>query len=190
MAVLRERTRHAHRALEDVLALAAPDAGRPQYAHHVAALWGWMKPIEPMLWGGSWPPGLDVGSRAVKTAWLESDIATAQADDMLPADLVVADPVGRGSQAARFGLAYVIEGSMLGGAVLLRRLGPRLAPWPARYLRGYGTDSARYWREFLAAMADTLVTPTDIDAAADAAQAAFEGLGRWLRAQHATQHPG
>lgn len=185
LAALRRRTGRAHAELERTLLVGAPGAGRAEYARHVAAMWGWMKPTEAALWDGAWPARLDVEVRARKTAWLETDIEAARADGLLGAGLAVADPVACASRAARFGTAYVVEGSMLGGAVLLQRFGERLAPWPARYLRGYGADGARRWRDFLAALDETLVTAGDVGEAADAAEEAFRSIGRWLRAHGA-----
>src|SRR5688500_19043717 len=152
LAALRERTHEAHEEIERALALASPCAGREEYARYVAALWGWMKPAEPVLWCARWPASIDAGARAMKTSWLETDIAAARAGGLLGPDIEVSDPLQGRSRAARFGQAYVIEGSMLGGAMLLRRLGARLAPWPVRYLHGYGAEVGRYWRAFLAAL--------------------------------------
>jgi heme oxygenase (biliverdin-IX-beta and delta-forming) len=186
-AALRERTREAHDEIERALALASPSAGREEYARHVAALWGWMKPVEPRLWRAPWPASVDTVARAMMTSWLETDIAAARADGLLGSQIEVSDPVKPGSRAARFGQAYVIEGSMLGGAMLLRRLGPRLAPWPVRYLHGYGAEAARYWREFLAALDESVSAPGDVDEAADAADETFCSIGRWLRAHGASR---
>ena len=186
-AALRERTHEAHEAIERALALASPSAGRAEYARHVAALWGWMKPVEPVLWRGRWPAGIDAGARAMKTSWLETDIAAARADGLLGPHVEVSEPMESGSRAARFGQAYVIEGSMLGGAMLLRRLGSRLAPWPVRYLHGYGAEAGRYWRQFLAALEESVSAPGDVDEAADAAHETFCSIRRWMRAHGASR---
>lgn len=183
LLALRERTSAAHRSLERALALAAPEAGRETYARHVAALWGWMQPTEAALWCGAWPSRLRVSARRRKADWLAADIAVARADGVLGSDPALGAACVASSPAARFGLAYVIEGSMLGGSVLLRRLEQRLAPWPARYLRGYGSAGGEYWRQFVSALAEQVVGAEEIAQAADAAERAFDSLAGWLRAQ-------
>lgn len=187
LAGLRERTRTPHYAIERELIIGRPDAGREEYARHVAALWGWMTPIEAMLWRGPWPAGVSVGSRAVKTRWLECDIAVAREDGFLGGDLDVSGDLAEPSPAARFGIAYVVEGSMLGGVMLLRRLGPRLAPWPARYLRGYGIHGPRFWGDFLEALDRHVTSAADVDEAADAAVQAFDSLARWMHGHRGAQ---
>jgi heme oxygenase len=184
LAALRAHTRAAHCALESTLLIARPDAGKVEYARHAAAMWGWMKAVESGLWSQSWPAGLQTARRAEKSAWLEEDIAIARADGLLAGPPPVHPAVGpEACAASRFGRAYVIEGSMLGGAHLFDRLGARLSPWTLRYLQGYRSDGARLWREFLSALGDEVRTSADIDCAARAATETFVSVGRWLHAR-------
>lgn len=124
--------------LDARLLLARPDAGAREYLSYAAAMWGWLSPLEPQLWCATWPSELDPAARDGKRRWLEADLAVLGYDGKPPVD-----PTGLdlSSQAARFGVAYVVEGSQLGGQVLLRRLGPALAPHVPRYLAGYGAST-------------------------------------------------
>src|SRR5262245_32260078 len=99
-------------------------------------MWGWITPVER-----------SVTQAAEKSRWLEEDIDAARRDGFLPAPIPTHDSVSIEARAERLGWAYVIEGSMLGGRVLLKRLNETLAPWPLRYLRGYEDDGPRRWRE-------------------------------------------
>lgn len=177
---LRARTRHVHARLEASLALSKAAADRETYACHIAAMWGWMKPLESALWSGNWSAGVAAPERAVKVSWLQADIEAARRDGYLPESIPERETV-LPSGPGRYGWAYVVEGSMLGGVLLYRRLAERLAPWPARYLQGYRDDSAHKWYSFLSALDMEVIAAEDIDAAAGGALEAFESLACWFR---------
>jgi heme oxygenase len=57
---------------------------------------------------------------------------------------------------AAFGSWYVLAGSALGGQVIARQVGASLGLTPdsgAAYFHGWGADTARRWRDFLALLA-------------------------------------
>ena len=140
-------------------------------------MWGWLEPIEDRLWAG---PG--------KARWLEEDIAAARRDGFLVRAIERRVPrEALSSLPERLGWAYVLEGSMLGGQVLLRRLGETLAPWPARWLHGYGAEQGRRWHGFLGVLGEQVSAPRDVAAACDGACAAFESLGAWCRSRGVTR---
>ncbi|RYF27633.1 MAG: heme oxygenase [Comamonadaceae bacterium] len=89
------------------------------------------------------------------------------------------------ANAVRWGFAYVVEGSQLGGQVMHRQLAPRLAPHPLRYLQGRGADTGGHWKSFLALLRSHLATPQATAAACIGAQAAFAGLAQHLHAEGA-----
>lgn len=182
LLALRAATAERHAELESCLRIAGPHAGREEYSAHVAAMWGWLRPIEPSLWDGPWPRELEAPQRAVKSRWLEDDIAAARADGFLEGAIALfPHRVEFDGLAHRMGWAYAIEGSMLGAQVLMKRLGDRLSPWPARFLQGYRDDCARRWRTFLEMLAGHATTRDEIDAATRGAVEAFETLGAWYR---------
>jgi heme oxygenase len=58
------------------------------------------------------------------------------------------------SRAEALGLFYVLEGSTLGGRLILRSLAGRGVDDPAlRFLDPYGADTGELWRSFLAVLA-------------------------------------
>lgn len=150
-------------------------------------MWGWMQPLESLLWQAhAWPAFLEPAARAGKCGWLHTDILAARQDGFLPHDpQVCRHDSDLGDPATRFGWAYVIEGSMLGGQVLHKRLADKLRPWPMRYLQGYGAEGARRWRDFLAALAAEVRTPRQVQAASDGAVQAFRSINLWLQRQGA-----
>jgi len=182
LAALRAATAGLHANLEAGLPIARPHAGRAEYAAHIAAMHGWLAPFEASLWGDEWPREIDAAERARKREWLEADIEIARADGFLtaPPRCAIAAP-SFDTLAQRIGWAYVVEGSTLGGRVLLARLHRTLHPWPARFLVAYGNEGARRWRDFRAVVERKLSLPCEIDEASRAAAQAFESLDAWFR---------
>jgi len=187
LACLRAATRVQHECLDRELPLAQAGAGLDDYLHHAAALHAWLSGLAPELRALPW--------RAPALAWglpqqlerLHGDLGDA---GLVPAPgcpastAAVAQAMARhGAQAeaVRWGLAYVVEGSQLGGQVLYRRLAGRLAPHPLRYLRGSGSATGARWRAFTAALEAHVRGPAPTAAACDGARAAFGVLQTLLR---------
>jgi heme oxygenase len=172
---------HAHRALEQRLEIARPDARDEAYARYLEAVWGWLAPLEPPLWGQAWPESVTPCERDGKAAWAAADLRArglrAEQIAALPRQTAL-PPLA--SLAQRFGVAYVIEGAQLGGQVLLRELGPRVAPLPTRWLSGYGHDTANKWRSFLSALTLSLREPFEVEEAAESARVTFELVHGWF----------
>lgn len=168
--------------------LASEGAGRLQYSAHVAAMWGWLQPIEGSLWDQLlWPPDIEPVARASKRAWLWEDLLTARSDGFLPAEPALCGHAPDfSSVCTRYGWAYVIEGSMLGGQVLRRRLADRLSPWPTRYLQGYREYGGVRWRSFLAALERDIAGPAQRQATGVAAAEAFSSISDWLQLRGCT----
>ena len=59
--------------------------------------------------------------------------------------------MGNPSLAYALGYAYVIEGSTLGGRVILKHVAPalKLDGSGTSFFSGYGADTGKYWKEFL-----------------------------------------
>lgn len=123
---------------------------------------------------------LDVGGFAAELDdWAERRRAAAIADDLAALGAPVPDPLPFAPLAtagARWGAAYVLEGSRLGGTFLARQIGEGL---PRSYL---GTPQAPgKWRTFLEKLDKALGLPqeaADAQAAARAVFALFEEAGR------------
>lgn len=177
---LRARTAKDHRALEENLEIARSDAGEAAYARYLGAVLGWLEPLEPALWAGPWPEAIEPSVRADKVRWIESDLrARGLTDRELAAIPRQSELPNLSTLAHRFGVAYVVEGSLLGGQSLLRSLGPRLTH-PARWLEGYGRETVPRWRAFLGALEANVATANDARIAAENARATFVWIADWF----------
>ncbi len=193
LAALRQATQERHARLDAQLPIARPDARLHDYTCHAQALSAWLAALAPEL-------------RAIEAAtpdfrFDEPARLAALHADLLDARAIAAQsavPPGADTQAAvaqalqehaaqtmacRWGIAYVVEGSQLGGQVLFRRLAQRLAPHPLRYLQGRGGEgTAARWRAFIELLRSRLASPADVQAACAGACAAFDGMAHELRA--------
>lgn len=189
MAALKSATARSHADLERMIDLdAVLRGGLGAYRRLLACFLGAFEPLERTIAPLPWPKvGFepeagrrsgqlrdDLGSLGLSTA----EIAASPRCHEPPA----VDGLDRG-----FGLLYVLEGSALGGRVVLRRIGPALGvdemtgasffagpAWPAPPLER--------WRAFgRAADAFLAAEPGSRRAIIESAVAAFEGLHRWFR---------
>ena len=163
---LRTATRALHEELDLQLPLARPGAGRNDYLNHLRTLQPWLAAVTPLLSRTGWGEGL--------AALAARDLA--QAGEPVPAPWDLQPHRHAGVPGFDWGVAYVAEGSQLGGQVLYRRLAAALAPLQADYLRGRGDATGAHWRDFLQALRGALTTPPTTDAACDGAVWAFTTL--------------
>lgn len=171
---LRAATSELHAELDSRTPLAAPAPDLRAYRDHLALLEAWLAPLQDWLDGSA--PARALPARDY-LAQLRADLADPALADLPPAaPLATAASWPRDADAAyRWGVAYVVEGSQLGGAVLYKRLHERLAPHPLGYLRGQGSPGPR-WQQFLAALRGAVVTAPQIEQACQGARQAFDSL--------------
>ena len=175
LAALRQATAARHERLDSALPLAAHDATLADYAAHLHLLRDWLLPLQVWLNGyGDGPQGPAGLAPAPHLALIEADLAESSLTGYDSAVHVDATPWPQDASAAyRWGVAYVVEGSQLGGAVLYKRLAGQLAPHPLRYLRGAGeAGPGPRWRAFMLALREEVTTPeASIEACAGACDA-------------------
>ena len=169
---IREATADAHAALERRL----PPGGwtRAQYAAFLRATLSVVDIVEPRV--RQWLP--DVHGGAVPGgARLRHDLAAlGEPDAVAPVpDLPVIDTI-----AAAFGAAYVLQGSMLGGAIIARtlQLNSQIPGDSFTYLQPPGVSIGPVWRAF-ALRLDAFggaASAAEHRAAIDAAQLTFAGF--------------
>ncbi len=189
---LRAATAPLHATVDAAMPLAQPHATLADYQRHLLVLQDWFAALSLALPG---LPGLAQEQRGVARdaegcARLLGDAGTAAPPPpgVLAALRGLAD--GPQSEAARWGVRYVIEGSHLGGQVLYRRLAAALAPHPLDYLRGAGPGAAApgaRWRQFLLGLAEQRWDTAAQGAATEAARHAFELLIACLHARQMRQ---
>ena len=179
LAALRQATGPRHERLDSGLPLSSPDATLADYACHLCLLRDWLAPLETWLDsyadGPQGPAGVPA---AAHLALIEADLAepglAAHACGAHALDM----PWPAGASAAyRWGVAYVVEGSQLGGAVLYKRLAAPLAPHPLRYLRGAGEGGpGPRWRAFMEALRAEVRSEAEVVEACRGACDAFDRI--------------
>lgn len=179
LAALRQATGARHERLDSGLPLSCIDATLADYAHHLCLLRDWLAPMD--AWLGAYsdgPQGLAGIAVAPHLALIEADLAEPSLA-RYPCTARAAGaswPAGAGA-AYRWGVAYVIEGSQLGGAVLYKRLAAQLAPHPLRYLRGAGEGGpGPRWRAFVEALRAEVRTAGEVAEACVGAGDAFDRI--------------
>jgi heme oxygenase len=179
---LRDASGALHHALDSQLAIARDDASLDDYLGHLRRLRPWLSDIRRAL-AAPGDAALDQAARRIddRLAALDLDLASDPAADApagRPPGAAASPPFveeATREPAFAWGLAYVVEGSQLGGAVMHRRLAPRLAPHPLRYFMVDGLGAR--WREFVAQLGVALHDdPAAVAAAQRGAVAAFERL--------------
>lgn len=185
LQALRQATAARHAQLDSGLPIARADVSLADYLQHAQALSAWLQALWPVLQPlQTRAPGFSIAPAGRLSAlredlahpgpasrpWPRPSATTAQCLEQ-----ALARHPGQ-ADAVRWGLAYVVEGSQLGGQVLHRSLAPRLAPHPLRYLQGDGAGTGARWKAFMALLRTHVASPTAIAAACDGALAAFQGL--------------
>lgn len=181
---LRTATHALHEALDSRLPIARDDASLADYAVHLRALRPWLQAVRDAL-AASGVPGLERIARRTdrRLAALALDLDdlgasnTSEQESALDTTPRLAEEAVR-DPAFAWGLAYVLEGSQLGGMAMHKRLGARLAPHPLRYFQPVDAPGglAAQWKEFVTQLGAALADPLAIDAARRGAVAGFRSL--------------
>jgi heme oxygenase len=169
---LRAATGELHRQLEgdlDILAhLAIGPARLRQVLRYRAFYTGAEAALAPPLAGVS---DLET-SLGARTACLAADLQALGAEPAIASRDIVALSVANRAEA--LGLLYVVEGSGLGGKVILRQLAAHGAPLTGlTFLDPHGADAGRVWARLLAVLARDLTSEADLAAAATGAIKGF-----------------
>jgi heme oxygenase len=187
LAALRRATAPRHERLDSGLPLSKPDASLADYAHHLQLLRDWLMPLAAWQQGFTDGPQGPAGiAAAPHLALIDADLA----EPSLAAYARSAHPQqqpwpAQASPAYRWGIAYVVEGSQLGGAVLYKRLADQLAPHPLRYLRGAGEGGpGPRWRAFMEALRTEVHSEGEVAEACAGACDAFDRILALAFADH------
>ncbi|WP_428002359.1 biliverdin-producing heme oxygenase [Acidovorax sp.] len=197
LQALRHATAERHAQLDSGLPIARADANLADYQNHVHALAAWLQALWPALLALQACAPRFGFAPAARLSALREDLAHMDEQATLPwpqpsattaqcLEQALARHPGQ-ADAVRWGMAYVVEGSQLGGQVLHRGLAPRLAPHPLRYLQGDGAGTGARWKAFMALLRTHVASPPAIAAACDGALAAFQGLQAHFDTMDATQ---
>ena len=179
LAALRQGTNARHERLDNGLPLSKPDATLLDYATHLYLLRAWLRPMQDWLSGfHDGPQGPNGLPPAPHLSLIDADLAEPSlagypTPDFLPAPAWPPEA----SAGYRWGVAYVVEGSQLGGAELYKRLAAQQAPHPLRYLRGAGeAGPGPRWRAFMEALRAEVRTEEEVAEACAGACDAFDRI--------------
>jgi len=188
---LKTETRPHHERTEAAVRLLEPGLTVDDYRRHLELLLGFHAPLEGPLTALLDPalPELRMRERH-KLPLLEEDLRALGHDTASLARLPRCARVpSLGALPEALGCAYVLEGSTLGGQLILRQLLRHFAgraPGGFAYFRAYGDAVGARWRAFgealLRASADA--ASPDFDArVVEAARDTFDCFGAWLRGE-------
>ncbi|MBS1144409.1 MAG: hypothetical protein H6R14_1815 [Proteobacteria bacterium] len=176
---LREATHPAHVRLNKhplLKNLTAPGYPLAHYRTVLTAYFGCYASIEASIDDAlrRWPVEFSYADRR-KLPWLAEDLAWFGRD--VPAGQASPSPGLIVDQFGLYGVLYAIEGSSLGGRVILQGLGKHLGLTPAqgaRFFAGYGEDIDQRWGEIVALINDRLTEPAALDSAIRSANGTFQ----------------
>jgi heme oxygenase len=175
LAELRSSTAERHAAIESVVPLMGDDVAWVDYESYLRSFLGFLEPLEQRL---QQVPGLKAAlpdlEQRFKTPLLQADL------EGIPVTRCARLPK-LDSLASAMGVLYVLEGSTLGGQVLLRHLTEQFgAGFPHAFLASYGSNTGAMWKAFGGYVRAAVVTPHDRALAIAAANETFALLHQWL----------
>lgn len=181
---LKEATADLHEEAERHVRILDPDATGDTYRRYIERMYGFHAGVErvfaehPALAAAGFEP-----AARRKEPWLAADLRALGADPgALPLfraeRLRCADDLPRA-----VGVAYVLEGSTLGGRFILSRMRERLGHLTGvatRFLEGYREETGPRWRRYCALADDVLTEDGAVTRAIAGARDTFEVLVEWL----------
>lgn len=175
-------TRALHVLAEQHVRILDRDATLADYRDYLRAMYGFHAPIEEIFAGDTVLDHHGFTAHARRKAPLLLRDLRALGDHVPPSWCT--DLPDTSNVARRLGIAYVLEGSTLGGRYILAKLPPALRGTPSAFLAGYGSATGPNWKRFAVIAERLLVSRAAEDDAIIAAQETFEKLIEWL-ARHA-----
>lgn len=150
---LKAATRTAHRRLEVQLPLLDHVLTLAQYHLLLRIYAGFYLPLENAMEAYQLPALPDDWISRRKSQWLVEDLVLlGDTPDLIEALPLCSELPRMTSQADLLGALYVVEGSTLGGRIILERLHHSLGPFAHQYVRfftSYGPRVPQMWTAFL-----------------------------------------
>lgn len=184
LEALRARTEDDHRRTEDAVDIDAHLADPDGYRRLLERFWGFYAPLEAALAAVAWPDGTAPADIGAKGPLLAADLKALGVEDpgALP---VCADLPHVPGWREAIGCHYVLEGSTLGGRVILKRMrrerGAGADRLPSAFFSAYGDATGEHWRAFCSFLRSHSGDGDVLVRAPAAAEATFSALERWLR---------
>jgi heme oxygenase len=183
LAELRKTTRSLHEALEKRIDLLNPEFSREKYLHILKRFYGFYSPLEAKIGAyGDQAQQWIAGDRR-KAHLLAADLRWAGLSEQSVAGLSRCSDLPLLSDPAReLGCMYVLEGSTLGGQVVLRHLRDRLHlnGKGTAFFGSYGERVGMMWRSFCERLESECKSASDCDAIIESASSTFTCLDHWI----------
>lgn len=180
MAHLRAGTRSLHARVEASVDLVGRCATLDGYRDLLVRMLGLHAPLEKALERLEWrAAGIDLEERR-KARLLRTDLSVLGVSPDAASAACLPDLP---TLAAGFGCLYVLEGSTLGGQIILRHVEASLGVGPASgasFFASYGPRLGIMWRAFGEAATFHCDTPERLDEALHAAVSTFEAFDTWI----------
>lgn len=180
LRALKDQTSELHQEAEHYVRILDTSATLDDYRRYLATMAGFHGPIEAVF---AVHTGLDelgfASERRRKMPLLVTDLAALGVTRW---EFCTALPSMVG-QLRAIGVAYVLEGSTLGGRFILSRLPPAIAAvrgHATSFLEGYGDATGQHWRAFGAVVQRGVRTESDEREAIEGARDAFRCMIEWL----------
>ena len=179
---LKHGTADLHEEAECYVRILDEDATLDDYVRYLRAMHAFHAPLEAVFVAHARlrEAGFDPGLRCVKARWMREDLDAL--GDTAALEACAALPIAS-TVARAIGIAYVLEGSTLGGRYILGKLPPAIAAvrgTATRYLDGYGKDTGVLWRAFGDLAGREITMAIDEASAVHAARETFSLLISWL----------
>ncbi len=182
LQALRQGTADLHESLETALPLGG-DLSLDQYRAVLTGFYGYWSAWEERARSLAPAPFAGLLAERARAALLASDLRALGTPAVGPASSIAPYVPALDTTAGLLGSMYVLEGSRLGGQVLVRNLAVRLALTPEHglsFFYGFGPETGAHWKAFCRLIEQELST-AHVDPAVDAARQTFLGLEDWLR---------
>jgi heme oxygenase (biliverdin-IX-beta and delta-forming) len=188
MSLLKTETANAHRQLErtsSFVRLFSPDYALPEYKQLLGLFYGFHVALEPLLFDGLSESHHSVLGHKVKTGLLAKDLATFGDTEAEIAKISRCDELPQLSSFARqMGALYVLEGSVLGGRIISKRLKEHFGDDvldKLNYYTCYGEHVGTEWKGFQSFMGDQFADESEqIPEVIAAANDTFMALHQWF----------
>lgn len=152
---LRTQTGPCHKALEQnpySVALTGPEVTLADYSAYLQKLYGFVVGFEQTAYPLLQSADAEIESRR-KTHFLQSDLSALNCNiNSIPLLPEAVFKERYATPAAAWGGLYVLEGSVLGGAILKKHLQHLLGETiddKVRYFTAYGVNTGQVWKNFL-----------------------------------------
>lgn len=192
---LKEETAPMHRQIEQneyAVAIMNHSLTMEKYEAYLMKFYGFVKPVEERLRESiDSAKGVLYKSAWNKSAWLERDLsALGLSEERLSRLPLCAHLPDLSTHVKALGCLYVLEGSTLGGQMIIRMLSQYLPVDPdvnGTYFNSYGERTREHWKAFCTELEKAADSVEEEAEMIQAAKDTFYWLDQWITEPEASQ---